>query len=103
VPEQNDRKPSIGPSFDCSQAQKPAQQVICASPELSREDLSYAQAYYAMRQQLGQTAWQSLKLEAIGSESTALSRCEIPSVSIGTQKGPPIGVQKGPRCGGLCR
>ncbi len=69
---------ALGPSFDCSKAATPGQQLICASPELSRTELEYSQAYYALRQQLGETGWQALKTEAIASQIRALQRCGIP-------------------------
>ena len=69
---------AIGPSFDCSKAATPAQQLICSGPELSRIDLEYNQAYYAMRQQVGVSGWQALKVEAIAFQNQAVQRCGIP-------------------------
>jgi uncharacterized protein len=70
--------PAIGPSFDCNSARTPGQKLICSNPALSRTDLAYAQAYYALRQQLGPSAWQQLKVEAIQYENQALKNCGIP-------------------------
>jgi hypothetical protein len=42
--------PSLGPSFPCPSPHDALGQLICGSPELSRLDLSYVQAYQALRQ-----------------------------------------------------
>jgi peptidoglycan hydrolase-like protein with peptidoglycan-binding domain len=77
---------AIGPSFDCvkvssSGDQLPGAQLICSSELLSREDLKYTQAYYALRQQVGANGLLSLKHEAIKFESETLLDCGIPSPS----------------------
>ncbi len=69
---------AIGPSFDCNKAQSPEQLLICASPELPRTELEYVQAYYAMRQEVGEAGWQALKVDAITAENDALKRCGVP-------------------------
>jgi hypothetical protein len=69
---------AIGPSFDCSAVSTPLASLICASPELSRIDLEFVQAYYALRQQVGQPSWQALKLEAIAFQERTMQRCGIP-------------------------
>ena len=69
---------AIGPSFDCRQAQSAAQQLVCASPELSRIDMEYVQTYYAMRQQIGEAGWQAFKRQTIASQNETLRFCGIP-------------------------
>ncbi|MGD0106172.1 MAG: superinfection immunity protein [Rhodopila sp.] len=69
---------AVGPSFDCSKANTPGQQLICADADLSREDLAYAQAYYALRQQTGEAGWRPLKLLTIAYENQALQSCGVP-------------------------
>jgi len=53
----------IGPSFDCSKAGSPLALMICADADLSRFDLSYSQAYWALFQQLAPTEQPQLKEE----------------------------------------
>jgi restriction system protein len=69
---------AVGPSFDCTRAATPAQKLVCSDPDLSRTELEYTQAYYAMRYQVGEAGWPSLKAEAILSQNESLKRCEIP-------------------------
>ena len=47
-PEQRQHPRRIGPSFDCKKAARPLALMICASPDLSREDLRFVQAYQAL-------------------------------------------------------
>jgi TPR repeat protein len=68
---------AIGPSFDCSKASAPLPQYICASPDLSRTDLEFAQAYYALRQQVGPAGSQALKLEAVDFQNRVAQQCGI--------------------------
>jgi Putative peptidoglycan binding domain len=68
---------AIGPSFDCSKASTPLPQFICASPDLSRTDLEFAQAYYAWRQQVGPGGSQALKLEAVDFQNRVAQQCGI--------------------------
>ncbi len=70
---------AIGPSFDCAAAHTPVAQLICSSPDLSRIDLMFVQAYYALRQQVGPAGWQTLKAEAADFENRTLQRCGIPA------------------------
>lgn len=69
---------AIGPSFDCTATHSPGAQVICSSPGLSRTDLIFVQAYYALRQEVGESGWQALKVEAVEFENRALQQCGIP-------------------------
>jgi uncharacterized protein/membrane protein implicated in regulation of membrane protease activity len=68
----------IGPSFDCGQATQPLARMICASPWLSKLDLRFAQAYYALLEQVGPAGRSSLRQEAIGFTSSVATECEIP-------------------------
>lgn len=72
----------VGPSFDCAAVRTPAAQLICSSPDMSRLDLMFVQAYYAMRQQVGEAGWQTLKVEAVNFEDQTLQRCGIPLTGI---------------------
>jgi uncharacterized protein len=44
----------IGPGFDCSKAAQPLAQMICADADLSRADLRFNQAYWALLHQLNE-------------------------------------------------
>ncbi len=68
---------TIGPSFDCNTEQTPEAQFICASPDLSRADLEFGQAYYALRQQVGPAGWQALKRENLDSQHRTEVQCGI--------------------------
>ena len=48
--------PRIGPGFDCSKAVRPLALLICADADLSRVDLRYNQAFWALLQQLDPSA-----------------------------------------------
>jgi len=72
----------IGPSFDCASVHTPVAQLICSSPDMSRLDLMFVQAYYAMRQQVGEAGWQTLKVEAVNFEDQTLQRCGIPLTGV---------------------
>ena len=73
---------AIGPSFDCAAVHTPAAQLICSSPDLSRIDLMFVQAYYALRQQVGPAGWQTLKAEAVDFENRTLRRCGVPAAGL---------------------
>jgi peptidoglycan hydrolase-like protein with peptidoglycan-binding domain len=60
----------------------PVAQLICSSHDLSRIDLMFAQAYYALRQQVGPAGWQSLKAEAVDFENRTLQRCGVPAAGL---------------------
>jgi uncharacterized protein YecT (DUF1311 family) len=53
--------PRIGPGFDCAEARQPLSLMICAGPGLSRADLIFNQAYWALLQQVGSTGQGKLK------------------------------------------
>lgn len=69
----------LGPSFDCSAVHSPGAKLICSNTYLSRLDLIFVQAYYALRQQVGEAGWKALKVEAVEFENTALEQCGIPT------------------------
>jgi peptidoglycan hydrolase-like protein with peptidoglycan-binding domain len=68
---------AVGPSFDCGEASTPLTRFICAMPNLSRMDLEFDQAYYALRQQVGPAGLQALKQEAIAFQKQFGQRCGI--------------------------
>jgi peptidoglycan hydrolase-like protein with peptidoglycan-binding domain/uncharacterized protein YecT (DUF1311 family) len=69
----------VGPSFDCSKAASPLTFLICADPELSRVDLSFNQAYWALFQQLGPTGQSQLKEEDIVFIDQVEGQCGLPA------------------------
>jgi hypothetical protein len=42
----------------------------------------FVQAYYALRQQVGETGWQALKVEAVDFENRTLQRCGVPAAGL---------------------
>jgi len=68
---------AIGPGFDCAKIRTPLARFICGSPALSRDDLAFVQAYYALRQQVGPAGWPALKQEDLGFQKQTSSRCGI--------------------------
>jgi hypothetical protein len=68
---------TLGPSFDCSKVTTPLPQFICARRDLSRTDLEFAQAYYALRWQAGPARSQALKQEAIDFQNRVAQQCGI--------------------------
>lgn len=69
----------LGPSFDCSKADTPFTKIICASPALSKADLEFAQAYYALRYQEGNQGRAALLRQALAFHRTILKTCAIPA------------------------
>jgi hypothetical protein len=69
---------AIGPSFCGAPTLPPGARLVCSSPELSRIDLAYGQAYYVMRQIVGQPGWQDLKVATINYENDTLRVCGVP-------------------------
>jgi uncharacterized protein len=52
----------LGPGFDCSaNARTPLTQMICADPELSRADLAFNQAYWALYQDIDEADRKQLR------------------------------------------
>jgi uncharacterized protein len=72
----------IGPSFDCTKAVRPLAVMICASPELSRDDLRFVQAYQALRQQVGDAGQRQLRQEAADFDSSVRSLCGVPEAGM---------------------
>lgn len=68
----------VGPSFDCTKATTPLTFLICGDAELSRLDLRFAQAYWALFQQLGPAAQPQLKKEDIEFISQVPEQCGLP-------------------------
>jgi clan AA aspartic protease (TIGR02281 family) len=68
----------IGPSFDCSKAGAPLELLICADADLSRLDLRFNQAYWALFQQLGPTGQPPLKEEDLTFFDQVRGQCEVP-------------------------
>jgi uncharacterized protein YecT (DUF1311 family) len=69
----------IGPSFDCHTAQQPLAQILCSDPELSRTDLRFAQAYFALLKQVGEAGKSQLKQEDLQFLEAVQRQCSIPS------------------------
>ena len=81
----------VGPSFACPRP-APADvvaQMICDNAAASREELSFEQPYYALRWSRGQTAWKSLKTQAIAMDTQLRAACGFPSTGSATQTLPP--------------
>jgi hypothetical protein len=70
---------AVGPSFDCSKVQTPEEQLICSNAALSRTELALTQAYYALRQQVGEAGWPSLKSETLASGKQMVQQCGVPA------------------------
>jgi S1-C subfamily serine protease/uncharacterized protein len=68
----------IGPSYDCSIAGYPLALMICADSDLSRLDLRFAQAYWALFQQLGPAGQPQLKEEDLTFFDRVQGQCYVP-------------------------
>jgi uncharacterized protein len=68
----------IGPSYDCSIAGYPLALMICADGDLSRLDLRFGQAYWALFQQLGPGEQPQLKSEDITFFDQVQAQCQVP-------------------------
>jgi peptidoglycan hydrolase-like protein with peptidoglycan-binding domain len=68
----------IGPSFDCHSAQQPLAQILCSDPDLSRTDLRFAQAYFALLKQVGDAGKRELKQEDLQFLEAVQRQCKIP-------------------------
>jgi len=66
---------AIGPDFDCGKARTPEEQLICSNAVLSRTELALSQAYYALRQQVSEAGWSSLKSETLASGGVSGISC----------------------------
>lgn len=70
-----------GPSFDCGAAREPLAAVICSSPEAGRRDLAFAQAYQALRHQVGEAGLRDLRREAVEFSKEVVALCGLPAVA----------------------
>jgi uncharacterized protein len=68
----------IGPSYDCDKAGYPLALLICADADLSRLDLRFGQAYWALFQQLGPAGQPQLKEEDLNFFEQVQAQCEVP-------------------------
>jgi uncharacterized protein/predicted aspartyl protease len=75
----------IGPSFDCTKVTAPLSRMICSRPDLSRIDLHFAQAFWALKQQLPTDRQSALLQEDLDFLDSVLLACDIP------ESGPPAG------------
>ena len=70
----------IGPSFACPRP-APADglsQLICDNADMSREELVFEQAYYALRHLYGKSGWKALKVQAVAFNTNLRKACNIP-------------------------
>src|ERR1043165_4349822 len=68
----------IGPSFECAQAIRPLEVMLCADVMLSRTDLRFNQAYWALYHQVGAAGRTSLKQDDLDFLNSVHDRCGIP-------------------------
>lgn len=68
----------IGPSYDCSKATTPLTLLICVDPGLSRLDLRFGQAYWALFQQLDPSDRKSLTEEDLSFIDQVQFDCGLP-------------------------
>jgi clan AA aspartic protease (TIGR02281 family) len=67
----------VGPSYDCGKVTSPLALLICGDPKLSRLDLSFGQAYWALFQQLGPAGQPQLKEEDIAFLNQVQGQCGL--------------------------
>jgi uncharacterized protein/peptidoglycan hydrolase-like protein with peptidoglycan-binding domain len=70
--------PRVGPGFDCTTAMRPLALMICADTDLSRVDLRFNQAYWALLQQLDPAARQGLRKEDAAFIDSVQDQCGLP-------------------------
>jgi S1-C subfamily serine protease/uncharacterized protein len=68
----------IGPGFDCEKVTTPLPLMICADPDLSRVDLAFNQAYWALHQDLEGAERKQLAHEDNQFLETVQNRCGVP-------------------------
>ncbi len=71
----------VGPSFACPRP-APADglaQAICNNLDMSREELSFEQPYYALRYLYGKPGWKALKTQAVGFDTSLRQTCHFPA------------------------
>jgi uncharacterized protein/predicted aspartyl protease len=71
-------RPRVGPSFDCGTAASPLTLLICSNPQMSRLDLSFNQAYWALYQQVGPTGQPALREQDIAFIDQVEAQCGLP-------------------------
>ena len=69
----------VGPSFDCAKAATPLTLLICSDAELSRADLAFNQAYWALYQQLGPGGQAQLKESDVAFIDQVQAQCGLPT------------------------
>lgn len=79
------------PSFDCATAHQPLAATICSDPNLSTLDLSFAQAYQALRQQVGPVSGDAVRQEAIDFQRNVIQTCNLPPTMSGFSPAPYTG------------
>lgn len=67
----------LGPGFDCTKAKAPMALLICADPELSRVDLAFNQAYWALMEELDDAGRRRLKQEDNAFLDGVVARCGL--------------------------
>lgn len=83
----------IGPSFACPRP-VPADrlsQLICANPDMSREELTLAQSYQALRHLRGPGGWKALRAQAATFDNQLRVACDVPASSA-RNRAMPLGV-----------
>jgi len=68
----------VGPAFDCTKGTTPLMVLICSDAELSRLDLRFNQAYWALFQQVGPAAQPQLKQDDIEFIEQVQEQCGLP-------------------------
>jgi TonB family protein len=68
----------IGPGFDCAKATQPLAWLICSSPELSKTDLLFNQAYQALRHQLDPVGQRQLAQDDLEFLDSVRRFCGVP-------------------------
>ena len=74
----------VGPSFECGAnvANQPLAQIMCASDELARLDLSYVIAYQALRESTDGQGRKVLAVEANAFSLSVTEQCNIPKSGV---------------------
>jgi len=68
----------IGPGFDCAKATAPLAQLICSDPGLSKTDLQFNQAYYALHYALDPADRRRLEAEDVEFLNSVKLDCGVP-------------------------
>ncbi len=63
--------------------------MICDDPDMSREEMVFEQAYYALRQSGGRAGWKALKVQAVALNTALRARCGVPLAGAPDQTMPP--------------